>query len=175
MVRRAELRDGKENNWNANTVAEEIRRELNKIRGPSNESFIILTFDKKGVSLHPNHTSAYLGVCTLLNGEQNKNINNGTAIIEAYSLETIGIATKYIVAVGLWYYVVRTALLKFRNETFLVARAPLKHYLVTRRAMLRHVSQLKWYRMLYLHTSCYMLVNLLRPISTAGYPEKGHN
>lgn len=185
-----ELKDGMHNAWDAQAVIREILKQLNRIEDDSAEAeagggeIYLLTFDQRGVSFHPNHRSIYLGVRSLMERintgkEGGKECTRAECIraectraksIRAYSLETISIMSKYILPVGLWQCVARAALLGLSGDYF-VERASLRKYLLIRKAMLQHVSQLRWFRLLYIHVSCYMLVNLLRPICADDSPK----
>ncbi|KAM0676265.1 N-acetylglucosaminyl-phosphatidylinositol de-N-acetylase [Gurleya vavrai] len=93
----------------------------------------IYTFDKKGVSLHKNHTACYLGVLEFIKK------NN----VVAYSLITKSIFKKYFIDFGS----------KF-DERYIV-----NDFYKGIKIMKMHESQMEWFRYLYILFSKYMRYN----------------
>ena len=108
---------------------------------------LVLTFDEKGVSSHPNHISCFHAVQFLYtNGRVPQNV-------QIFVLETVSLIRKYIGFFDLYQ--------SFFSPTFLILSSPLNAW----SAMREHKSQLVWFRYLYLIFSRYIVVNTLKRIS----------
>ena len=117
----------------------------------------IITFDKWGISGHPNHSAIYHVICG------NKDILNvrGRKIL-CYFLESVNIFRKYISIYDLFYSIFHCFTAKFMRENKkLVFSGYLDNVNVTRNAMKRHKSQLIWFRKIYVIFSRYMVINTL--------------
>jgi len=134
-----QLQDDITSTWDAATIAEVIRPYFEK-----HHIDMILTFDSLGVSRHPNHISLPLGVSHLLCDPTVQ----PTATI--YSLKTTTLSLKYTGLLSL--------LFPFRTEYFRVVSGA-RQYTQALRAMMKHWSQLVWFRWLYISFSRYMWIN----------------
>ncbi|TPX78681.1 hypothetical protein CcCBS67573_g00067 [Chytriomyces confervae] len=145
-----------------------------------NQIEIIITFDKYGISGHPNHRAVFAGVRRLL--QQPVFMKK----VKAYSLVSAPLLRKFISLLDLF----PTLVMHFRHslrfkarlyETRTAEEVKLLHtnrvdkerilFLSTpsemwkaRRAMICHASQLVWFRHLYLVFSRYMVMNELEEI-----------
>lgn len=104
----------------------------------------VVTFDEHGVSGHKNHIALHTAV-------QNLNIS-----VDKYKLVSCNILRKYSSVFDLLFS-------RFLTECRLISffSNPLAPY----RAMLKHESQLLWFRYLYILFSRYMFFNTLEPIT----------
>ena len=104
----------------------------------------IVTFDQFGISGHPNH-------CSL-----NKLVNKCEYLpfVEIWQLVTVNRARKYIPLLDLIFSL---------RENYLIVGS-LQDYFKILGMMLKHKSQLVWFRWLYLITSRYMFINSFEKI-----------
>lgn len=119
----------------------------------------ILTFDRLGISSHPNHYSLFYGVQHLLVSAPFRRHQ-----LRAYALVTEPLLIKYSGWLGLlsrWIFYRHTSKgdatslgLPARRYT-----SGLPSYLITFYAMTQHRSQMVWFRWLYLFFSRYLWVN----------------
>lgn len=176
------LQDGFRNRWPPELVAAHVSRAVDRIGLPCE----ILTFDEGGVSGHPNHVDTCRGVRRYMagaaRGAEPKGGGGGGSGgaqpgpgVTCRELRTVPLYRKYLGAVGVLLQVTVWAawgiigsLLQFsgvkgagagRRErvSLVVCRDPT----LAARALLRHRSQLVWYRLLYLGLSSYVLANEL--------------
>ena len=117
---------------------EKIQIKVNKYIQKHNID-ILITFDNKGISYHPNHISCNIGT-------------NNTEGVEIFNLETVYFYRKYI-----GYFDIFNIQ---NNETvfFNLNILQVIYYMVI------HWSQMKWYRLLFLIFSRYSYVNNLKKI-----------
>ncbi|XP_065189103.1 N-acetylglucosaminyl-phosphatidylinositol de-N-acetylase-like isoform X1 [Sycon ciliatum] len=134
-----ELQDGAD--WSAQAVAQHLKTPL------ANHRFTkLVTFDAHGVSGHTNHVSAYHGVRWL---EESGDL---PAQLEVFSLESVNLVAKYT---GLL-----TCFLAEHPESIIIT-SDVSGWVKSVRAMLRHGSQLLWFRYLFVAFSRYMWRNTL--------------
>ncbi|GJJ10472.1 hypothetical protein Clacol_004698 [Clathrus columnatus] len=154
---------------------------------------IIITFDDKGISGHPNHIALPGGVLRLLN--KNKNNHPPYRSLRLFTLITTPLLPKYTGALAHLSSKMQYFLLKFlpssaagsvssnlfslslpvsnneKTETqdpnSIIFVSGLSSYAMAFRAMLQHRSQLVWFRWLYVLFSRYMWVNALVEVPTA--------
>jgi N-acetylglucosaminylphosphatidylinositol deacetylase len=130
--------------WEAKEIARVLRAAVQESKMEGGD-IIVLTFDERGVSGHPNHIDTYRGVQYWLSLSTSKNIRG-------FKLKTISNPFfKYIPPVWLLYGM-------FGRES------PLKHYVCYKpwlvwKAMAAHASQFVWYRRLSVVFSCYTYHN----------------
>ncbi|KAI8140435.1 putative deacetylase LmbE-like domain-containing protein [Fennellomyces sp. T-0311] len=144
-----ELQDGMREMWSPRLIASLVKEYVTKQKIDT-----IITFDDYGVSGHPNHIAAYKGAKTYA-----ESCNNG---IQLFKLSSIGLARKYI---GIGDMAVIGASGQVWPSSAVVFVSSPGLYLVTHKAMRRHVSQLVWFRWLYVTFSRYMFVNQLVAVS----------
>ena len=111
----------------------------------------IITFDERGVSLHPNHRACFAAVQHLA---RSSHLPLATAF---YALDTIGAPVKFL---SLPLALARQAI-RADPRHRLRFLSSLGGYLQAIRAMAAHRSQLVWFRYLYILTSVYMYNNEL--------------
>ncbi|KAI0066825.1 LmbE-like protein [Artomyces pyxidatus] len=160
------LRDDLYASWGASVVANTVKPYVLE-----NNITTILTFDYRGISMHPNHISLFFGVSRLLS-----DIRGTNPPVRAFSLVSVPTLVKYVgVAAPL---LAKLDLAFSRALTFFgfshpfaakgathsqsalpVFVAGVDGYLTAARAIVKHRSQLVWYRYLYLVFSRYMWVN----------------
>lgn len=143
----------------------------------------ILTFDKLGISGHPNHASLPAGIKHLLSSYK-----PASSAPKLFTLISVPLPSKYLsilapslakfdihlvdfihfvekkltnglVAIGLLSPSPPSDIEKLAEKTMPVFVAGFSHYLSALRAMRKHRSQLVWFRWLYVAFSRYMWVN----------------
>ncbi|RKO83766.1 putative deacetylase LmbE-like domain-containing protein [Blyttiomyces helicus] len=124
--------------WDEAAVADVVSKHLRSAEFDS-----IITFDSQGISNHPNHRALYSGIRRL----------KSTNPTPAYSLRTVSLPRKYISILDLVFTCLQPASALFVSSPLECARA--------QRAMIRHTSQMVWFRHLYIVFSRYMVVNEL--------------
>ncbi|KAM5180774.1 N-acetylglucosaminyl-phosphatidylinositol de-N-acetylase [Mantella aurantiaca] len=108
---------------------------------------LVITFDEKGVSGHSNHISLYHTIRSLHDSGQ---LPEGCSVVV---LESVNIFRKYISVLDLpisWL---------FHRDILFISSGP--QYRQAKEAMMRHQSQLLWFRHIYLLFSRYMAINSL--------------
>ncbi|XP_060533928.1 N-acetylglucosaminyl-phosphatidylinositol de-N-acetylase [Cylas formicarius] len=110
----------------------------------------LVTFDRYGISGHPNHCSIYYAVANLVIDRQlPKNCG-------VFVLESVNIFRKYWLVLDLPLSLI---LSRFRYMKGFSQRK------VIHRAMRKHKSQMVWFRRLYMCVSRYMLINTLQQMN----------
>ncbi|RGB34500.1 putative deacetylase LmbE-like domain-containing protein [Rhizophagus diaphanus] len=141
------LQDGPKNNWDPTLISNIINDHVTK-----HKIDIIITFDEKGVSSHPNHIAA-------LNGARHFIQSTTSNDIILYKLITVPVLRKYISILDLPL----TYLFKNRNNlNHLIFISSFTNFIRARKAMTSHQSQLVWFRHLYILFSRYMMINELQ-------------
>ncbi|KAI1477326.1 LmbE-like protein [Daldinia eschscholtzii] len=136
---------------------------------------VIITFDSRGISSHPNHISLYHGarafISSLTRGKP-----GWASPVDLYTLTTVGILRKYTGFLDIFATVMSLALAgpgggsrksDKGNPGFLVSVSALaggrESYGTARRAMTEaHKSQMVWFRWGWIALSRYMYINDLR-------------
>ncbi|KAK3606481.1 hypothetical protein CHS0354_041432 [Potamilus streckersoni] len=131
--------------WDVKEVSDVMLEAVNRTQAD-----MIVTFDSGGVSGHRNHISLYNAARNLV--ETNR-LNKD---IKVLILETTSIFRKYLFGLDLP--------LSYLTADFIMVSSVL-NYLTGWRAMLKHWTQMEWFRWLYLTFSRYMFVNTLQQIS----------
>lgn len=142
-----DLQDGFDYSWDHQLIAAIVEKEITAHNIES-----LITFDKMGVSGHPNHCDINHGVCKLLQKSLQR--------IEAWELMSTSIFRKYIGPADIW---LSTCFQSYLGETVynLINNRPRRSYL----AMAQHKSQWVWFRKLFVLFSSYTYINTLRKIS----------
>ncbi|KAG1753594.1 N-acetylglucosaminylphosphatidylinositoldeacety la se [Suillus paluster] len=156
IVEHPQLQDNITQEWDAEIIAEVLRPYVIEHHITS-----VLTFDTKGISLHPNHFSLPLGASHLI---KSLSSSSHASVPRLFSLVTVPVLPKYT---GLSYAllarlpVVSQAFLAFKPmvDPLPVFISGIPDYLTTARAILAHDSQMAWFRYLYMTFSRYMWVN----------------
>jgi len=144
IVENEGIQDGPENMWRVEHVGEEVGNYTKQCKPD-----IIITFDRYGVSGHPNHIATSKGVSYAYKN----NLIEGDTLL--YQLDSVNVIRKY--SSFLDCFVSSTS--KIYNI------ASLKDIINIQGAMKQHKSQLTWFRKLYVIFSRYMVVNTLQSVS----------
>ncbi|KAL3856808.1 hypothetical protein ACJMK2_011525 [Sinanodonta woodiana] len=131
--------------WNVKDVSDVMLEAVNRT-----QSDIIVTFDNGGVSGHRNHISLYNAARHLV---ETKRLNED---IKVLVLETTSTFRKYLFGMDLP--------LSYLTADIIMVSSVL-NYITGWRAMLKHWTQMEWFRWLYLMFSRYMIVNTLKQIT----------
>lgn len=141
------LVDDPHSNWKTELVAKQIQKEVESL-----DIEALITFDRDGVSNHPNHCAIYYAAASLcLAGYLPK----GCKIL---TLDSVNLCRKYL---SIFDLVI--SLLLSTNWCVL----SWKNVNIIRRAMRQHKSQMLWFRKLYIIFSRYMMINTLREINVS--------
>lgn len=113
---------------------------------------VVVTFDKDGVSGHPNHKASQLAAFHWIRGAPGRQV---------WQLESAPLPNKYLFPIDAFLHAARWKQNGRRpGETQIVATVD--EYAVTRRAMLEgHVSQMRWFRYGWMYLSRYPWINRL--------------
>lgn len=141
IVDNSDLPDHPTASWNKEVCQRIIQSFIEE-----NEIDTIITFDSHGISSHPNHSFLYNSIKCLY-------FKRRPSI---YILETVNLIRKYSLIFDIFL-----SLCLSRN---LIAVSSPFEYLVTFKSMIKHRSQLVWFRFLYIITSRYMFINTLKKI-----------
>ncbi|XP_050070476.1 N-acetylglucosaminyl-phosphatidylinositol de-N-acetylase [Anopheles maculipalpis] len=145
LVNATHLQDDPTAEWKTVTIANQLLRQLESL-----DAELLITFDKEGVSGHPNHCAIYYATASLcLSGMIPSNC-------KVLTLETVNLCRKYLSIFDL-----PVTLLLSTNWVILSWRARRS----VQNAMRLHSSQMVWFRKLYIIFSRYMVINSLREIN----------
>ncbi|EAA01152.4 AGAP001955-PB [Anopheles gambiae str. PEST] len=145
LVNATHLQDDPTAEWRAVTIANQLLRQLESL-----DAELLITFDKEGISGHPNHSAIYYATASLcLSGM----IPNNCKVL---TLETVNLCRKYLSIFDL-----PATLLLSTNWVILSWKARR----AVQNAMRLHNSQMVWFRKLYIIFSRYMVINSLREIN----------
>ncbi|KAG2059680.1 LmbE-like protein [Suillus hirtellus] len=156
VIEHPQLQDNIAQQWDAEIVAQVLRPFVIEHHITS-----VLTFDIKGISLHPNHFSLPLGVSYLI---ESLSSSSHISVPRLFSLVTVPVLPKYAglpSAILARLGIVSQAFLAFEPtvDSAPVFISGISDYLTTARAILAHDSQMVWFRYLYMSFSRYMWVN----------------
>ncbi|KAG2139431.1 putative deacetylase LmbE-like domain-containing protein [Suillus cothurnatus] len=172
IIEHPQLQDNITQQWDAEIIAEVLRPFVieNHITSVRNQiqlhevytltvlSRQVLTFDTKGISLHPNHFSLPLGASYLI---KSLSSSSHTSVPRLFSLVTVPVLSKYaglpsaiLVRLGIIFQTFEPTV-----DSLPVFISGIPDYLTTVRAILAHDSQMVWFRYLYITFSRYMWVN----------------
>ncbi|XP_026466017.1 N-acetylglucosaminyl-phosphatidylinositol de-N-acetylase-like [Ctenocephalides felis] len=110
----------------------------------------LVSFDKQGISQHPNHKAIYYAIAYLVME------NQLPSYCRAYTLETVNIFRKYSLFLDIPISFLSSSYWSILNW---------KERKRIQKAMKEHNSQMVWFRSLYITFSRYMLVNTLEEIT----------
>uniref|UniRef100_A0A2M4BSN2 N-acetylglucosaminylphosphatidylinositol deacetylase n=1 Tax=Anopheles marajoara TaxID=58244 RepID=A0A2M4BSN2_9DIPT len=145
LVDATHLQDDPAAEWKTVTIANQVLRQIESL-----DVQLLITFDKDGISGHPNHCAIYYATASLcLSGL----IPNTCKVL---TLETVNLCRKYLSLFDL-----PVTLLLSTNWVILNWRGRR----VVQSAMRLHGSQMVWFRKLYIVFSRYMVINSLREIN----------
>jgi len=139
------LMDG-QSKWETEKLARLVLQHLERL-----DIELVVTFDEKGVSGHPNHISRFHALQFLY--------TNGLvpADVQIFVLETVSLFRKYIGMVDLYS--------SYFSATYIFLCSPLRIWA----AMREHKTQMVWFRYLYLFFSRYVMMNTLKRIALHRY------
>ncbi|XP_033107894.1 N-acetylglucosaminyl-phosphatidylinositol de-N-acetylase-like isoform X2 [Anneissia japonica] len=129
--------------WHTNLIKEYVKKQVHNYSIDK-----IVTFDAYGVSGHRNHASVFQAIRLL------KNSDEISKDIEILVLESKSCLTKYLSIFSLPFVLLNHLV----TNSQLYISSPFE-VLRTQRAMLKHWSQLMWFRVLYICLSQYMIMN----------------
>ncbi|KAF2113027.1 phosphatidylinositol glycan class L [Lophiotrema nucula] len=129
----------------------------------------IITFDKDGVSSHPNHKSLYEGAHTFLKALMHRH-SGWDCPIKLYTLRTTSILRKYVSLVDAPITVIgaitsRKELGSYPNPLIYVS-SPLGYRTAQKAMTTAHESQMRWFRWGWITLSRYMIINDLKKEKT---------
>ncbi|XP_054749417.1 N-acetylglucosaminyl-phosphatidylinositol de-N-acetylase-like [Lytechinus pictus] len=148
VLNESELPDDPKALWDEELVSKLVLHQIVKC-----DAQIVLTFDKHGVSSHPNHIAAYKGIRKLVVQRQ---LPSG---VRAFCLESIGIVRKYC---SFLEVPISFILCAIRGNKVLVSSP--YGVLRAQRAMRAHASQFVWFRVLNMFFSRYFIINTIRSL-----------
>ena len=138
MIDDPRLQDGMDKHWDPQAVAEVIKEYLTSKQGELEITFIV-TFDKQGVSGHPNHIAVHKGVAVAF--EEAKFPFDVLCLVTVNTIRKyLGYADIYNIGSEHMHYV-------------------LLHPVTSLKAMAIHHSQFVWYRKLFTIFSSYAYCN----------------
>lgn len=128
---------------------------------------LVITFDKQGVSSHPNHISLYHGALLFVQSVMQRH-SGWEPAIKLYTLTSINVFRKYISIFEAPFTVTIASFTKKYGGDFptpqLFVNGPLG-YRKSQRAMTEaHQSQMRWFRWGWIGVSRYMIVNDLKRV-----------
>ncbi|OWR51156.1 hypothetical protein KGM_206970 [Danaus plexippus plexippus] len=147
LIMDTRLPDDPKAQWPVPVVARLIQHKLEAL-----DIDTLVTFDRGGVSSHPNHSAAFYAVAYMF---VEKNMPSKCTF---YTLDSVNILRKYLGFLDLPLSFVLSSKRYFLRWT--------ESRRVTR-AMKLHKSQMVWFRYLYVMFSRYMVINTLRKINLA--------
>nr|CCA20083.1 predicted protein putative [Albugo laibachii Nc14] len=154
IINDPQLEDGMHTKWSPQHIANIIERQFEG----ENTLQAIFTFDKVGVSSHPNHIAVYCGVKLFLEKFDREKIFG-------FALKSTNLARKYIgvldVAISQFGRNFLTRKADLSGEMGIFMWKPWWNY----RLMAIHASQFVWYRRLFVIFSRYTFLNTFREIS----------
>lgn len=134
----AALQDGMDVSWSAAYIQRLLAQYVH-----DHAVDVVITFDERGVSLHPNHRALYHGARLWAEAHPQR----------LWTLDTLTWRTKFAGPVS--------AVLQRWSGSDWVVLAPWRAYATSLAAMWQHRTQLVWFRYLYVVCSSYMQANRL--------------
>lgn len=147
LVHATHLLDDPQIHWKSETIASHILKEIETL-----DIDALITFDREGVSHHPNHCAIYYATASLCLAGL---IPNGCKI---FTLDSINVCRKYMFILDLLVSLVLS------TNWCIVEWNEMK---TIQCAMKQHKSQLLWFRKLYILFSRYMIINSLREMNSS--------
>lgn len=144
VVNDSKLKDGFKEVWPEETVAAYVEASVRRL-----DANVVLTFDERGVSGHPNHVAAYRGVRRWAADVRKTSASPSP---EAWALVTVNPLRKFLTFGDVF------ASFALESHVLVAATSAIE----VRRAMSLHRSQWVWYRKLFVVFSRYAYVNSLR-------------
>lgn len=149
----AELQDDPNTEWPSKRLYQLFDDEQRRSRCDA-----IISFDESGVSGHANHCDLAAALRSWRSLRTAGRSAGGSEPPRLFQLQSVPLWRKYCSAVDISLSMVRAT----RQDVVVISGVA--NTLASIWAMLAHRSQLKWFRLLYLLTSRYMLVNTLNEV-----------
>lgn len=133
-------------------------------KAPTATIDVLITFDKTGVSSHPNHSSLYHGARHFISSLL-KNRSGWESPVDLYTLTSINVARKYSSAFDAVVSLFSVSLSRKgkahqTHPSRLLFMSSFEEYLQAQKAMTNaHVSQMRWFRWGWIILSRYMILN----------------
>lgn len=134
---------------------EQLAREIISSYLKANSINTVITFDRFGVSSHANH-------CILNKLTSDMASDNSPQKLNVYALTTVNRLRKYMFLFDLMPSVLIN---KFVNRQQFTAVSSPYDFHITLGSMMKHKTQLMWFRWLYLFTSRYMFINTIEKLN----------
>ncbi|XP_045454121.1 N-acetylglucosaminyl-phosphatidylinositol de-N-acetylase [Melitaea cinxia] len=147
LISDTRLQDNPKAQWAVPVIAKLIQHQVAAM-----DIDTLVTFDRGGVSSHPNHSAVFYAVAYMF---VEKNMPQKCTV---YTLDSVNILRKYLGFLDLPLSFLLSSKRYFLRWT--------ESRRVTR-AMKQHKSQMVWFRYLYIMFSRYMVINTLRKINLA--------
>lgn len=116
---------------------------------PESNIDILITFDKGGVSSHPNHISLYHGGVTFVRSIMQRH-SGWDPVVRMYTLSSVNVFRKYLGVVDSPLLIIRTIFQRKEGQPFpapLIVVSGFSNYRKAQLAMTHaHVSQMRWFR-----------------------------
>lgn len=126
---------------------------------------IIITFDDRGVSNHPNHRSLYHGSMTFLKSLMHRH-SGWECPVALYTLTSVNMLRKYCSLLDSPATILNLIGRRKEQSTYptpMMYVNNMQHYLTARRAMVQgHKSQMVWFRWGWVTLGRYMMINDLK-------------
>jgi len=138
---------------------------LSSKKEPETNIDVLITFDRGGVSGHPNHISLYHGAVAFVRAVM-ANHAGWEPAIKLYTLSSVNILRKYVGVIDAPIIILKTLFQKKEGMPFpapLLTVSGFKDYRRAQKAMTEaHQSQMRWFRWGWIGISRYMFINDLR-------------
>lgn len=143
IINDSRLQDGMNQSWNRQYIAEIVSNIIN-LKNIS----LVISFDKDGISSHPNHQDVYHGISSIY---KDLSKNNSTFI----TLTSVSLFRKY-----LSFFDIPLTLIDYSLQvSHLLVTLSFSDYTRLVKVLLNHRSQMVWFRWLYAIFSRYMFIN----------------
>uniref|UniRef100_A0A336M9X5 N-acetylglucosaminylphosphatidylinositol deacetylase n=1 Tax=Culicoides sonorensis TaxID=179676 RepID=A0A336M9X5_CULSO len=140
LLNATHLQDDPNTEWKVEIIAQIVLKHIEAL-----DIQLVITFDKDGVSHHPNHCAIFFAVASLCISAV---LPKGCKVL---TLESVNVLRKYISLFDLPISLLMS-ILSWANRR------------VAQEAMCQHKSQLLWFRRLYIIFSRFMIINSLQEI-----------
>ncbi|KEG10712.1 N-acetylglucosaminyl-phosphatidylinositol-deacetylase [Trypanosoma grayi] len=152
VVNHPSLQDGLNRSWDSDLIRQEVFSYLKKAKSVRT----VVTFDRWGVSYHPNHIAVHSGVRSA-----KENMPPGIVFL---NLRTRGLLRKYSGVLSVVSYIFRGCLQEDHHR-FVILMPPIS-ILTSFFAMRMHKTQLVWFRYLFVLFSSYTYINEMEELKT---------
>ncbi|WBW73481.1 pig-L, N-acetylglucosaminylphosphatidyl inositoldeacetylase [Schizosaccharomyces osmophilus] len=143
------LSDGMYERWDSIVIAKHIHKYITE-----KDIKLAITFDKDGISGHPNHKACFYGAL---------NASKMVADMQLFTLKSVGFFQKYLY----WLDCCRMVVVQFLSskQKHITIEAKRQSIQTIRNAMIEgHRSQMVWFRYGWIYLSRYMFLNTLEQV-----------